>query len=103
MLPFSLAPLAPLSLFILFVYVTETSGISLQSSADLLDWAFMLAVECNTRSSQLPNVSFLSRHTKHVAINCCIAMSLPMHSAMLASLLSLGPTQVIPHSDQQLC
>jgi len=39
LLPSSLVSLAPLSLFILFVYNIETSGIGLQSSADLLNYA----------------------------------------------------------------
>jgi len=63
----------------------------------------MTTAECDTRLSQLANVTFLLPHAKQVAINRGIAMSLLMHSAMLASLLSLGPTQVITHSDQRPC
>jgi len=61
---------------------------------------FILVAECDPRLSQLTNITFSLPHKKHVAINCCVAMSLPMHSAMLASLLSLDPTQVITCSDQ---
>jgi len=63
----------------------------------------MTVAECDIRLSQLTHITFLLPHMKQVAINCSIAMSLPMYSAMLASLLPVGPTQVITYSDQRPC
>jgi len=38
----------------------------------------MTLAECDTRLDQLANITFLSRHTKQVAIDRSIAMSLLM-------------------------
>jgi len=62
----------------------------------------MTLAECNRRLSQLANITFSLPHTKQVAINLNIAMSLLMYLAMLASLLLLGPTQVITYTDERL-
>ena len=61
----------------------------------------MTAAECDTRLSQLANITFSLPHTKQFAVNRSIAMSLPMYRAMPVSLLSLGPTQVITMCDQR--
>jgi len=80
----------------LVVWMCSQSFIQCQSFGLCL----ITAAECDTRLSQVANVTFLLPHTKHVTINCGTAMSLLMCSAMLASLLSFGPVQVITYSDQ---
>jgi len=63
----------------------------------------MTSAECDARLAQLANITFFSPHAKKVTIDCNIVMSLWMCPAMLASLLLLGPTQVITCGDQRLC
>jgi len=94
--------LASMSLFILFIYFTKTSGISLQFSANLLDYTFMLPAECDMRLSQLTNITFSLPH-----LTCCHYL---LHCDVIADVLSnagviviICPTQVITCNDQRPC
>jgi len=78
-------------LFILLIFVVKTPGVSLLSSADSLDCAFMTPAECNARSIQLANVTFSPPHTTQLAIHHNFAMSLLMCIVNVGVIVIVGP------------
>jgi len=78
-------------LFILLIFNIKTPGISLLSSADTLDCVFATLAECDTRLSQLANITFSSPYTKQFAINRNVAMSLPMYIGNANGVVTVRP------------
>jgi len=78
-------------LFTLLIFDVKTPGISVSSSADPLDCAFMTPAECNARLSQLANITFSSPHAKQFAIHHNFAMSLPMSIGNVGVIVIVGP------------
>jgi len=107
LLPFSLASLAQLSLFILFVYIAETSWISLLSSANLLDyvlwhrrnatWVYLnspMSHSCRLTQNKSPLIAVLQCH--------CWCTQQCWHHCYRWALLKWSPTETSNRIDSAL-